>query len=432
MDYAQPTRALMLLTNGPPFSMSPSPDRTPSDEPASDESPPDGSSSDGSSSYESSPATGPGTVRFEGQALAEVLGIRPQTLSGAVRAGHRASGYDVRGWAVWHPRASQVIGYDVPGPVARALLPPAVHAACQPACQDAHPTGHHGRSAAPQVTMDLLREAGVVTAGGSAGDSTEAGPPMAIPASADPSPEGEAEKPERSEESEEPERPEEPPPIQALMDMASRHRPAPEGSAPEGSPPANPPRAKAPTAEAPPTVEALLEASTQLLQAALQQATRHGDSPERILQLVRAHLQSARPTHEHQQPEHQQPERQQPERPQPQRHEQASAMRDWGPPIWPVSAGPVVGSVVGSVSRWPVLDWQTIRWVFGGPAATRVGSAPAAGGAPPDGAQLDRSPSSLDTPSSEDPSSEDPSTGGMSSAAPLAVYPQPLPPGLGR
>jgi len=107
------------------------------------------------------------TIRFEGQALAEVLGIRPQTLSGAVRQGHRAAGYVITDWAIWHPRADQVIGYDVPWAVAEALLPPEVQAALSSrasssasrgASRGAAPRSPASHAAPPRVTLELLRE----------------------------------------------------------------------------------------------------------------------------------------------------------------------------------------------------------------------------------------------------------------------------------
>lgn len=54
------------------------------------------------------------TRRLDRKELAEILGVVPHTISGAVHGEYLCRGYPVYEWAEWHPRGNQVRHYQVP------------------------------------------------------------------------------------------------------------------------------------------------------------------------------------------------------------------------------------------------------------------------------------------------------------------------------
>ena len=231
------------------------------------------------------------------------------------------------------------------------------------------------------------------------------------------------------------------------MDMASRHGQAPEGSVPTG------PTAASPTAEAYPTAEALLEASAQLLQAALRAAIQQGYPPKRIVQLIRERLQNAHQLHQRHEQHEQEPTLQEPALQEPASHgpgaqksrAQESRAQHPASPGSPArhassSRPPALRELLSGefiLGQWfpgtgPVSEWRMINWVFGGRNEDRAGTASAEAAPARTSAPGRAEPAPREGFSSTPPSSRDPSSGSASSAARLAVYPQDLPPGLGR
>lgn len=63
------------------------------------------------------------TVTLSRCELAEVLGVAPNTLSGAAHGKHLCQGYPVSEWAVLHPRGNHILRYKVPSRVVEEEAP---------------------------------------------------------------------------------------------------------------------------------------------------------------------------------------------------------------------------------------------------------------------------------------------------------------------
>ncbi|WP_148278300.1 helix-turn-helix domain-containing protein [Salinibacter ruber] len=59
------------------------------------------------------------TEKLDREELADMLGVTPNTVSGAAHGQFLCRGHAVHEWAVWHPRGNQVRYYEVPKEIIR-------------------------------------------------------------------------------------------------------------------------------------------------------------------------------------------------------------------------------------------------------------------------------------------------------------------------